>query len=94
MQERPFPELVAGSPSLIALAERAVVDAHRALWTARGERWSRPVAYRWLHYEDPMPLERLRDGVNRLAAAGAPFDAELVAAVETAAATRGYGASG
>ena len=90
MRERPFTELVAGSPSLMALCERVVIKAHQALWLREGRQWSLPVAYRWLRYEDPMPVERLREGVERLAVFGAPFDAARVAAAEEVARGLGY----
>ena len=39
---------------------------------------SRPDAYHWLHYEDPDPTRRLAEGVTRLQAEGAKFEAEAV----------------
>jgi hypothetical protein len=39
---------------------------------------SRPDAYHWLRYEDPDPIARLADGVNRLRREGAKFDVEAV----------------
>jgi hypothetical protein len=90
MGERPFPDLVAGSPSLMTLCEHAVVEAHGKLWLREGRQWSLPVAYHWLRYEDPMPVERLREGVERLAALGAPFDVSQVAAAELVARKLGY----
>ena len=70
-------EFEAISPLLPAV-ERAVLDAHRNLCEREGRPWSRPIAYRWLRYEDPEPIERLREGVEKLAASGARFDHEAV----------------
>jgi hypothetical protein len=66
------------STGLLTEVEEIVVEAHRGLWAKEGKRWSRPVAYRWLHYEDPAPVERLAEGVGRLRKRGAKFDAEAV----------------
>lgn len=92
MRERPFTELIEGSPSLMALCEQVVIEAHRALWRREGREWSLPVSYHWLRYEDPVPVERLREGVERLSALGAPFEASLVGAAEEVARRLGYSA--
>ncbi len=63
---------------LLPAVEAAVLDAHRKLFEKDGVPWSRPIAYRWLRYEDPRPIERLREGVDKLAASGARFDPEAV----------------
>ena len=63
---------------LLPAVEAAVLDAHRNLYEKDGRPWSRPVAYRWLRYEDPEPIERLREGVEKLARSGARFDPEAV----------------
>lgn len=78
MADRPFVELTAGNPSLLEDVERIVLDSHRGLYARQGKQWSRPIAYRWLHYEDPMPVERLAEGVEKLVGAGATFDAGAV----------------
>ena len=39
---------------------------------------TRPQAYHWLRYEDPDPVARLAEGVERLRSEGAEFDAEAV----------------
>ena len=78
MAGRPFAELAAGEPSQIEQVERIVLDAHRRLYKSQGRAWSKPIAYRWLHYEDPMPVERLADGVHRLLREGALMDADAV----------------
>jgi len=63
---------------LLPAVESAVLDAHRNQHEKEGRPWSRPIAYRWLRYEDPRPVERLREGVEKLARSGARFDREAV----------------
>lgn len=74
---------LASLAALLPLVEGAVLEAHRALYERDGRAWSRPIAYHWLHYEDPHPLDRLREGVEKLVRQGAAFDP---AAVEKACA--------
>jgi hypothetical protein len=74
MAEQDFSEIAAGEPSLLDQVEAIVVEAHRRLYQERGKAWSRPVAYRWLRYENPMPVERLLEGVEKLELEGAIFD--------------------
>jgi hypothetical protein len=83
MSEQDFSEMAAGAPSLMAQVEAIVVDAHHRLYEKQGKTWSRPVAYRWLRYEDPMPVKRLLEGVEKLEMMGGEFDG---AAVEKACA--------
>ena len=78
MATRPFSEISAGDPSLLEVVETIVLDGHRRQYERMGKPWSRPIAYRWLRYEDPMPVERLAEGVERLAGEGATFDAAAV----------------
>ena len=78
MAVQDFASLTTGNPSLLHQVERIVVDGHRRLYEARGQQWSEPIAYRWLHYEDPTPVARLADGVRRLLAEGAKVDADAV----------------
>ena len=63
---------------LLAEVEKIVVEAHRELYLAQGREWSRPIAYRWLRYEDPVPVTRLAEGVRKLRRRGGRFDAEAV----------------
>ena len=58
--------------------EEIVVAAHRGMHESQGKAWSRPAAYRWLRYEDPVPVARLAEGVRRLRRGGATFDSEAV----------------
>ena len=74
MSEQEFSSLGADRPSLLELVEAIVVEAHRGLYAKQGRDWSRPVAYRWLRYENPMPVERLLEGVEKLEREGATFD--------------------
>ena len=90
MATRPFSEIAAGRPSLLEEVELIVLDSHRRHYESRGQRWSRPLAYQWLRYEDPMPVERLADGVERLAGEGATFDAAAVDKACAEAVARGF----
>jgi len=78
MATQPFSEIAAGDPSLLEEVERIVLDTHRRHFEKQGKPWSRPLAYHWLRYEDPMPVERLLEGVRRLAGEGATFEAAAV----------------
>jgi hypothetical protein len=73
MATQDFRLLVEGG--LLAQVEQIVVDGHRSLHESKRLAWSPPLAYRWLRYEDPMPVERLLDGVKRLRRRGVEFDA-------------------
>ncbi len=90
MAVQPFGELAGGDPNLLELVERIVLESHRTWFEARGETWSRHAAYHWLRYEDPMPVERLQDGVERLVKEGATFDAAAVDKVCAEAVRRGF----
>lgn len=83
MARQPFADISEGEPSLLSQVEMIVIEAHRRLYEKDGRQWSRPMAYHWLRYEDPMPVERLLEGVEKLEVAGASFDD---AAVEKACA--------
>jgi len=76
MAGREFSDLLDGS--LLRDVEDIVVDAHRRLYQAEGKEWSRPVAYRWLRYENSDPVGRLAEGVGRLRERGGNFDAAAV----------------
>jgi hypothetical protein len=76
MARQDFATVLAGD--LLAQVERIVVESHRQLYKGQGKEWSRPLAYRWLRYEDPMPVARLQDGVRKLRRRGASFDAKAV----------------
>src|SRR5712692_3228695 len=76
MGAQDFAELLRGG--LLPQVEQIVLDAHRGLFEAEGRPWSRPIAYHWLRYEDPMPVDRLREGVKRLRRRGASFSLDAV----------------
>ena len=90
MATRPFSEVAAGHPSLLEEVEAIVLDSHRRHYETKGRPWSLPIAYHWLHYEDPMPVERLAEGVERLAGEGAKFDAAAVDKACAQAVGRGF----
>ena len=75
---------------LLAQVERIVVEAHRELYLDEGREWSRPIAYRWLRYEDPVPVARLAEGTKRLRRRGGKFDAEAVEKACALASQKGY----
>ena len=90
MATRPFSEISAGDPSLLEEVEMIVLDSHRRHYERLGKPWSRPIAYHWLRYEDPMPVERLAEGVERLVGEGATFDAAAVDKACAKASGRGF----
>jgi hypothetical protein len=85
-----FTQLATGNPSLLRRVELVVLDSHRRLYSATGKPWSEPIAYHWLHYEDPMPVARLADGVRRLLQEGATVDADAVDKACAEARQRGF----
>ena len=87
MTTRPFDELTGG---LLQAVEAIVLESHRQLYETEGRPWSRPIAYHWLRYEDPMPVERLAEGVERLSGLGATFDAAAVDKACASAAGMGF----
>ena len=74
MSVQEFVTFTGGETGLLRQVEEIVVEAHRGLYLKAGREWSRPAAYHWLRYEDPMPLERLAEGVEKLRRLGAAFD--------------------
>src|SRR5258708_6700694 len=63
---------------LLSQVEQIVVDGHRALYEAKGLEWAPPMAYHWLRYEDPDPVARLAEGVQKLRRRGVEFGAGAV----------------
>ena len=88
MESQDFHVLV--QSGLLSEVEQIVVEGHHSLYEAEGKAWSRPLAYRWLHYEDPAPVARLADGVKRLRSRGVRFDADAVDKACADASKRGY----
>jgi hypothetical protein len=78
MADQDFADIARGDPSLLGQVEAIVVDAHRRLYEKEGKAWSPPVAYRWLRYENPMPVKRLVEGVEKLEMAGATIEGAAV----------------
>lgn len=94
MRSQPFPAL--RESGLLESVEVLVVSLHRSVF---GEPWAPPQAYRWIRYEDPEPVVRLGEAVDRLRAEAdsrgvdlggweAARKGELEAALELA---RGFG---
>jgi hypothetical protein len=75
---------------LLREVEEIVVKAHRDLYLMEGKEWSPPVAYRWLRYEDPVPVERLLDGTKRLRGLGGKFNRDAVEKACAEASNRGF----
>lgn len=88
MAAQDFAELV--KSRLLTDVEDIVIDAHKRLYETEGLKWSRPIAYHWLRYENPDPVERLKDGVNRLRKRGAKFDANAVEKACVKASKKGF----
>ena len=88
MARQEFGSLVQGG--LLPQVENLVVESHRKLYLAEGREWSRPIAYRWLRYEDPMPVARLVNGVKRLRKRGAKLDFDAVEKACAKASKKGY----
>jgi hypothetical protein len=78
MGRQDFATLSAGEPSVLRQAEEIVIESHRRLYESEGRAWSKPTAYRWLRFEDPMPVQRLRDGLKELRGKAAEIDPEAV----------------
>ncbi len=90
MAAQDFSAIATGDHSLLRQVEAIVVESHRRLYVSEGKPWSKPVAYRWVRYEDPMPVERLAEAVERLEKLGAMFDREAVEKACKEAARTGF----
>jgi hypothetical protein len=78
MARQDFAKVNAGEPSLLRQVEEIVVDSHRRLYKAQRRAWSKPIAYRWLRFEDPLPVARLQEGVEELRRRAASIDPDAV----------------
>lgn len=67
-----------------------MIESHRRLYEAEGRAWSRPLAYRWLRFEDPRPVARLQEGVEKLVRRAADFDPDAVEKACKVAAKDGF----
>ena len=86
MARQPFERMVEGGDPLLPRAERLVVEAHRRGREALGqEAWTPAAAYRWLRFEDPDPIRRLIDGVDRLSPVAEVDEHALELVIERAA---------
>jgi hypothetical protein len=88
MAKQDFAELV--ESRLLTDVEDIIIEAHKKLYESEGLEWSRPIAYHWLRYENPDPVERLKDGVKRLRKRGAMFDADAVEKACVKASKKGF----
>ena len=78
MARQDFATISAGEPSLLRQVEQIVIEGHRRLYLREGREWSKSVAYRWLRFEDPMPVARLLDGLKELMQRAADIDPDAV----------------
>jgi len=90
MSGQDFRTITDGEPSLLRRVERIVVAAHRNVSEVKGRRWSEPVAYHWLRYEDSNPVERLSEGLAKLRRRGARIDDDAVDKACQEARRRGF----
>jgi hypothetical protein len=78
MVRQDFANISAGEPSLLRQVEEIVIESHRRLYESQGREWSKPIAYRWLRFEDPTPAARLQEGVKKLVRRAASFNPDAV----------------
>jgi len=78
MARQDFATISAGEPSILREVEEIVIESHRRLYEIEGRDWSKSMAYRWLRFEDPMPVARLQDGLNELRRRAAGIDPDAV----------------
>ncbi len=78
MAMQDFGKMSAGDPGLLRQVEEIVIEGHRRLYEGQGRTWSKPIAYRWLRFEDPRPIDRLQDGVKKLRRRRASINHEAV----------------
>jgi hypothetical protein len=92
MAHQDFTKISSGEPSLLRQVEEIVIESHRRMYEAQGHRdpWSKPVAYRWLRFEDPEPVARLREGLKELRQRAAAIDPDAVEKVSREALKDGY----
>ena len=90
MGRQDFATLSAGEPSLLRQVEEIVIETHRRLYESEGLAWSKPVAYRWLRFENPSPVARLQDGLKQLRERAAMIDPGAVDKVCKDAAKHGF----
>lgn len=91
MARQDFDSVSAGEPSLLRQVEEIVIDGHRRLYESEGQQhWSKPIAYHWLRFEDPMPVARLLEGVQKLRRRGVSINPDAVEKACMEAAKSGF----
>jgi hypothetical protein len=90
MARQDFTTISAGEPSLLRQVEEIVIESHRRLYSREGREWSKSMAYRWLRFEDPMPVVRLQEGLKELAKRVAEIHPDAVDKVCKNAAKHGF----
>lgn len=92
MAQQDFTKISAGEPSLLRQVEEIVIESHRRMYEEQGyaDPWSKPVAYRWLRFEDPEPVARLQKGLKELRRRAAGIDPDAVEKVSQEAAKEGF----
>jgi hypothetical protein len=92
MAKQDFTKISAGEPSLLRQVEEIVIESHRRMYEAQGhpDPWSKPVAYRWLRFEDPDPVVRLQEGLTELRRRAAGIDPDAVEKVSQEAIKGGF----
>jgi hypothetical protein len=92
MAQQDFIGISAGEPSLLRQVEEIVVEGHRRMYEAQGrpEPWSKPLAYRWLRFEDPEPVTRLQEGLKELRRRAAEINPDAVEKVMQEAVKGGF----
>ena len=78
MARQDFATISAGEPSILRQVEEIVIETHRRRYEAERRQWSKSRAYRWLRFEDPMPVARLQDGLKELTLRAADIDPDAV----------------
>ena len=90
MAKQGFATISEGEPSLLRQVEEIVIESHRRLYLREGRDWSKALAYRWLRFEDPMPVDRLQDGLKELKRRAADIDPDAVDKVCNDAVKHGF----
>ena len=90
MAKQDFATISEGEPSLLRKVEEIVIESHRRLYEREGREWSKAAAYRWLRFEDPLPVARLQDGLKELRRRAADIDPDAVDKVCKDAAKGGF----
>jgi hypothetical protein len=92
MARQDFAKISAGEPSLLRQVEEIVIASHQRMYEAQGhlEPWSKPVAYRWLRFEDPEPVARLQEGLKELRRRVSDIDPDAVEKVSQEATKGGF----